>query len=103
MMDDPVATPPTFTDGDQKPAPERHSVRQKAQIGRFKKTIVWIGAIIILLAIGFEAYRVLTKKSKPAPVKQVAAQTTAQVLEAVPKDVPDAGTTKAYVGSTLGL
>ncbi len=88
-MDEPTSTP------------ERQSIRTKASLSRFKKSIIWIGIIIVILAVGYEAFRVLTKK-QTAPVKQVAVQ-TAQTAPSLPKDVPDAGATKPYSNTALGV
>lgn len=101
-MEEPSSQPPQFTDSGGTTTPERHSIRQKASLSRFKKTIIWIGIIIIVSAIGYEAFRVFTKKHI-TPVKQVTTQTLQQEIASVPKDVPDAGTTKPYANPALSL
>jgi hypothetical protein len=102
-MDDPLDTPPQLDD--TTPAPVRHSVRYKKKYGRgrLKKTIIWIGALIAVAGIGYEAYRVFTKKSKPLPVTPVAVQQPPTSIESVPKDVPDAGTEKEFTSAALNV
>ncbi len=100
-MEDPLAAPPQLDK--QPPTLERHSVRQKAGKSRIKRTIIILGALIALLGIGYEAFRVLTKKSKPAPVSPPTVQESVQTSQAIPNDVPDAGSTKQFSSTQLNL
>lgn len=102
-MDDPLAEPPHFSDEDTVPTPTRHSVRQKTGLSSFKKFFVFVGGCLVVAGIAYGALRVLSKKSKPAPVKQAVVQDSLQALQNVPKDVPDAGSTKEYKNDALGL
>lgn len=99
-MEDPLAQPPEL---DDTPVSVRHSVRTKAKMGRVKKFLILIGITLLIFGVGYEAFRVFTKRSKPKPVQPAKVQTTAQSLQSIPKDVPDAGTTKNHASTDLNL
>lgn len=102
-MDEKPPASPQYSETGGGSAPRRHSIRKKADIGRFKRFFVITGGIILLLGASYEAYRVLTRKSKPVAPKPVAQQSTNTVAQSVPKDVPDAGATKPYKNMALGV
>lgn len=102
-MEDQNVTPPRFTDSGASPAPQRHSIKNRASMRRSKKFLMICGVLIFagLAAVG--SLKLFKKRPATRHIPpQTATQSTPSTVK-LPSDVPDAPNQTPYSSSLLSL